>query len=350
MKTFSTMQPERLRALMGGFPRAKIAVVGDFFLDKYLDVDPTKAEVSVETGKVAHQVTVVRHSPGAAGTVVSNLAALGANNLFAVGLTGDDGESYELRKDLETLGCSTEHLHYDPERMTPTYLKPRDQNDLSLAGEHSRYDTKNRVRTSQAIQRRIVESLHTVLGQVDAVVVVDQVEEEDCGVITTDVREALADQAGCHRDVIFWADSRRRIRRFRNVIIKPNQFEAVGRDNPPPDAEVELDQLRSALPRLRADVGAPICVTRGAKGMVVTDPEITLVPGARVTGPIDPTGAGDSATAGSVLALASGADLAEAALVGNLVASITVRQLATTGTARADQLPEQLDLWFRQRE
>ena len=38
-----------------------------------------------------------------------------------------------------------------------------------------------------------------------------------------------------------------------------------------------------------------------------------------------------------------------AALLGNLVASITVQQLATTGTARRDQLPERLQAWHAQR-
>ena len=83
--------------------------------------------------------------------------------------------------------------------------------------------------------------------------------------------------------------------------------------------------------------------------MVVTDPETTVVPGVRLTGPTDPTGAGDSATAGAVLALAAGAALPEAALIGNLVASITVEQLATTGTARPEQLPQRLEMWRRQR-
>ena len=56
--------------------------------------------------------------------------------------------------------------------------------------------------------------------------------------------------------------------------------------------------------------GAPVCATRGGEGMLVSDPEMTLVPGVRVEGPTDPTGAGDSATAGAVLALAAGAELA----------------------------------------
>ncbi len=83
--------------------------------------------------------------------------------------------------------------------------------------------------------------------------------------------------------------------------------------------------------------------------MAVFDTELTIVPGVRLEGPTDPTGAGDSAAAGAVLALAAGANLPEAALVGNLVASITVQQLATTGTARPEQLPPRLALWQSQR-
>ncbi len=134
------------------------------------------------------------------------------------------------------------------------------------------------------------------------------------------------------------------------MTIKPNQFEAVAWESPPPDARVELAPLEAAMLALRAATGAPICVTRGAAGMLVSDPEPTLVPGVRVAGPIDTTGAGDSATAGAVAALAVGATLAEAALVGNLVASITIQQLATTGTARPEELPPRLALWREQQE
>ena len=350
MKVFDRMSPQRLAELVAAFPRLRVAVVGDYFLDKYLDIDPSLGEISVETGKTAHQVVGVRHSPGAAGTVVCNLAALGTGVLYAVGFTGNDGESYDLRRDLSMLGCDSEHLHQDGERATPTYLKPRDRGDASLAGEHSRYDTKNRTPTSVATQQRIMRSLEALLPQSDAVIVLDQVDEADCGVVTGAVRKFLAETAGQWPGVVFWADSRRYIHEFRRVIIKPNQFEVVERPNPMPGDEVSLEQLAAMIPALQAKIGAPVCATRGAEGMVVGDRELTLVPGVRVEGPVDPTGAGDSATAGAVLALAAGATLAEAALVGNLVASITVQQLATTGTARPEQLPARLAMWQSQRE
>lgn len=349
MKTFPGMSRARLEEIVERFARLRIAVVGDFFLDKYLDIEPSLAEISLETAKTAHQVVGVRHSPGAAGTVVSNLAALGVGTLHAIGFTGDDGESYDLHNDLTALNCTTDHLFRDGRRRTPTYLKPRDKNDARLAGEHNRYDTKNRDLTPRDVQERIVASLDAMLPQVDALIAMDQVEESECGAVTSLVVAAIADRAKIHPNVIFWADSRRRIRQFRNVIIKPNQFEAVGMENPSPDARVDWNELADSIQKLRQTNNAPVCVTRGPEGMVVSDPELTIVPGVRVEGPIDSTGAGDSATAGAVLALAAGATLPEAALIGNLVASITVQQLATTGTAKPSELPPRLKMWIEQR-
>ena len=84
MKMLTRMPLERLDELLQQFGRLRVGVIGDFFLDKYLDVDPALAEYGIETGKTAHQVVGVRHGPGAAGTVVcaccaEELPARGAN-------------------------------------------------------------------------------------------------------------------------------------------------------------------------------------------------------------------------------------------------------------------------------
>jgi sugar/nucleoside kinase (ribokinase family) len=173
----------------------------------------------------------------------------------------------------------------------------------------------------------------------------DQVDLPDCGVITTALRDVLAEQAARNPQVLFWADSRRNIRQFRRAIIKPNQFEAMGRVNPLPGDEVSLTDLQTVIPRLRAETGAPVFVTWGEQGIFISEPEPRLIPAVPVKGPVDPTGAGDSATAGAVLSLVSGATHAEAALVGNLVASVTVQQLGTTGAAAPADALDALAVW-----
>ena len=339
------LSADRLAELLGKFANCRLAVVGDYFVDKYLLVDPALALVSRETGKVAHQVPEVRSSPGAAGTVMSNLSALGGGTLHAVGYCGDDGEGYDLRKGLTALGCQIDHLHVTEDRNTPTYLKPRDAGVRGLAAEHSRYDTVNATPTPAALEDKIIASLEALLPELDGVIVLDQIEQAERGVVTARVRERLAELAAEYPHVPFFADSRQNISRFRRHIIKPNQFEAVGGDTGPDTADIDFPALQAAGDAMQAESGAPLIITCGPRGAIVSSPEWTWAPGVPVEGETDPTGAGDSWTSGCMLSLCSGATLPEAAVVGNLVASITVQQLDTCGTASPDQLPPRLVDW-----
>ena len=81
-------------------PTLRIGVLGDLFLDRYLDIDAALTEPSIETGLDAYQVVRVRSYPGAAGTVINNLVALGVGKVYPIAVLGDDGEGYELRQAL----------------------------------------------------------------------------------------------------------------------------------------------------------------------------------------------------------------------------------------------------------
>src|SRR5919204_1080649 len=95
---------ELIEQVLGRLPQLTIGVVGDLFLDRYLDIDATLTEPSLETGLDAYQVVRVRPYPGAAGTVINNLVALGVRQVYAIAVIGDDGEGYELRRALAGLG------------------------------------------------------------------------------------------------------------------------------------------------------------------------------------------------------------------------------------------------------
>src|SRR5438874_10208445 len=84
-------------------PGLTIGVLGDLFLDRYLDIDAALTEPSLETGLDAYQVVRVRSYPGAAGTVINNLVALGVKRVCTISVIGDDGEGYELLRALDQL-------------------------------------------------------------------------------------------------------------------------------------------------------------------------------------------------------------------------------------------------------
>src|SRR5262245_45958498 len=139
------MDASRLQTLLDHFPTVKVLVVGDFFLDKYLDIDASLSEPSLETGLEAYQVTNVRRYPGAAGTVVNNLRALDVN-VIVLGVVGDDGEGDDLRRGLDLIGVDGAGLIRARGRFTPTYLKPMllQHDGNTPARELNRLDTKNR--------------------------------------------------------------------------------------------------------------------------------------------------------------------------------------------------------------
>ena len=106
------MKVERFAEITERYRRLRIAVVGDFFLDRYLHIDPAKNEISIETGLPVYNVVEVRSQPGAAGTILNNLVALGIGEIHAIGFCGDDGEGYELRQALKArTGVNLERLH-----------------------------------------------------------------------------------------------------------------------------------------------------------------------------------------------------------------------------------------------
>ena len=84
-------------------------------------------------------------------------------------------------------------------------------------------------------------------------------------------------------------------------------------------------------------------MTLGEEGILVNHKgQLTHVPGIQIDGKIDPVGAGDSVSAGIVSTLcALGAEsVVEAAYLGNLVASITITKIGTTGTATPEEVLE----------
>lgn len=317
------LSTELIERILKTLPNRRIGLIGDLFLDRYFDIDPARDEPSIETGLTAYQIVRVRSYPGALGTVLNNLVALGVGQLYPITIIGDDGEGYELRQCLAKMpGVSDAGIILTRDRRTPTYAKP-----MYGTRELNRLDIKNRTPTPLILEDRILTMLDGLFSNFDALLIVDQVSEDNCGVITDRVRERLAELGEVYPKRFLLADSRERIAKFHNVCIKPNQTEFINAK----DQFVHLNRH--------------VFITRGAEGMEILEPlnlkepqSSIVVPAYPVQGPIDICGAGDSCSAGIACAMVSGANPTEAAAFGNLVASITIQQIGTTGTASPQQV------------
>jgi bifunctional ADP-heptose synthase (sugar kinase/adenylyltransferase) len=333
-----------LAHILDTLPNISMALVGDLFLDKYLDLDARLTETSVETGLDAYQIVGVRCYPGAGGTVLNNLRALGVGKLHAVSAIGSDGEGFELLRALRDRQIDTAGVVIRSDRMTPTYTKPMLSQASAPVRELNRLDIKNRSAASSNQDREVIARLDSLAGSVDAVIIADQVTERNQGVVTDAVREHVSLLALRYPRVVFLADSRRHIGLFRNCLAKPNRSEllaAVAMGARPKDSAESHADVRSAASALSQRTGRPVYATVGPEGIIYADGgQWQHIPGIPVTGPIDIVGAGDSTTAGIVSALCAGATPAQAAHLGCLVASITIQQIGVTGTATPAQVLE----------
>jgi bifunctional ADP-heptose synthase (sugar kinase/adenylyltransferase) len=339
--SMSSLTTEVIEQILSALPQRSIGVLGDLFLDRYLDIDVTLTEPSVETGLDAFQVVRVRSYPGAAGTVINNLSALGVGRIVPVSIIGDDGEGHELRQALHRLPVvDAGSVFSTAERRTPTYTKPMLERPGEPPREFHRLDIKNRQRLPETLEDRVLHGLDEVWPTLDALLVLDQVSEADCGVVTARVRQHLAELGAATPNRLILADSRERIGLFRHVWLKPNQSECARAVLGP---SADPGQAAECAVRMARQAGRPVFCTCGERGIFLVDPrradvKSQLIPGFPVTGPIDPVGAGDSTSAGIACALAAGSLLDQAASFGNLIASITVQQLGTTGTASPAQV------------
>jgi rfaE bifunctional protein kinase chain/domain len=333
------MLPERFRAITGKYSRLRIAVFGDFCLDRYLEIDPCKQEVSIETGLPVHNVVRVRAQAGGAGTIVNNLAALGIGTIHPIGFVGPDGEGFELCQALAALpGVRPEGVLRTGQRRTFTYCKPLVIRPGQPPVELNRLDSKNWSDTPEGVEAELAGRLSSLAREVDAIIILDQVEVANTGVVTRKTLRTLGEISASRPELFVLADSRRGLGEFPRVVYKMNAAELSrlmgGTVGSSPDS------IERAARELAARNGRSVFVTMAEQGILGADPsgEVGRLPCLPVRGPIDVVGAGDAVSANLTSAVAAGASLPEALELANGAASVVVHKLGTTGTASVSEL------------
>jgi rfaE bifunctional protein kinase chain/domain len=333
------MNLARFKQITSRYASLRIVVVGDFCLDRYLEIDPRRHETSLETGLPVHNVVNVRAQPGAAGTILNNLVALGIGEIFPVGFCGEDGEGFELRRALEAKpGVKLGQFIQTPDRRTFTYCKPLVMTPGKPPLELNRLDSKNWTRTPAMLQGHLIKHVIRLAKTADAMIIMDQVDIPETGVVTNKLLAAVKDLAERKPDLPILADSRRGLRDFPALIFKMNAAELAALSGA--KAGLSLDEIKGLAQELANKNSRPVFVTAAGRGIVgATSWGLAEhVPALPVRGPIDIVGAGDAVTANLSAALAAGAMFREAMELANAAASVVIHQVGTTGTASVPQI------------
>ena len=340
------MNRERLEQILQSLAKVKLIVFGDYFLDYYLVIDRKISEVSLETGLEAYQVIETRKAPGAAGTVVSNLRALNVS-VQAVGLMGDDGNGYNLKRRLQENQVDLDGIIEVAGYQTPTYMKPMVRDTDGSEHDLNRMDIKPRKELTTYLEKSLMEKLYRLFPSSDGMLVVDQVQEHNYGNVTDRMRSELKMLADRYPQKVISVDSREYLSLFERVMLKSNVKEALKATQLESRANENLIDTAERCGRaLVQKTGKAVIITLGSAGLYVIENIHTdgyYLPAIKVKGALDIVGAGDSVHASIGAALCAGASLIEAAALGNLSASIVIQQIGTTGTASAEQIISQFD-------
>jgi D-glycero-beta-D-manno-heptose-7-phosphate kinase len=311
-----------LSQLIQKFSQHRILVVGDLTLDEFLTGQVERISREAPVPIIRHEETL--QVPGGAANAAYNFAKLGAQ-VISVGLVGNDPQGEVLKQIFTEAGIDTAGMIVDRSRPTVTKTRISAHARQSVTQQIVRVDRKSDALPSDAMQAEIADFIQAHLSEVDAVVCSDYSE----GVMT---KSAIA-AALNHRLAI--VDAQKDLHRYHGAtIFTPNL----------PEAELALgysigDRLEVGARDLLYLTGAKqILITRGEDGMSLfgQDGTSSNIPAFNRTQVFDVTGAGDTVVAALTLALAGGGTYWQAAVLGNLAASIVVRQFGTTTTNTAE--------------
>jgi len=322
---------ERLQAF--GSPR--IALVGDFMLDRYVygNVDRINPEAPVPILQTVRAEARV----GGTGNVALAAMALGAD-VRCVGVIGRDPPGEDLRRMLMDAGANTASLIRLNDR--PTSVKTR---YVGLAQHRHpqqilRVDEEKAEPAGAKAQSALRAALRAELAQAAVVTL----EDYDKGVLTDDSAPALiADARAAGKTVIVDPACIADYRRYRNAtLLKPNRFEAALASG----VKITDDSSLAEAARRLAEVtdAQAIVVTLDSDGAYVHPRDGTprRVPHHRPRSVYDVSGAGDETLAVLSVALAEGCDWQEAAELANVAGGLEVERFGFVPVTRREMIEE----------
>ena len=320
------MTPNDVRHWMERLRGARLVVVGDVMVDRFVYGDVSRVSAEAPVPVLAH----VRETAmlGGAGNVARNVAAAGGLAAL-VGVLGEDAAGGETLRLVEAEARVESYLMKDAGR--PTTVKTR----FSSGGQQLlRLDNEATDPVTGEIEAKLVRAIRDAAAGCGAILLSDYGK----GVVTPAIIDACREAAS--PGAILIVDSKARgFAHYGAVdIVKPNAAELARAMDLPTETDDEIDiALTKALNHCEA---RGILVTRAAKGMSLALRGAPVRHFSRTPAEVfDTAGAGDTALALVGLALAAGADHGVAVELALIACGVVVEK-AGVATASAREIVE----------
>ncbi|MCD4699020.1 MAG: D-glycero-beta-D-manno-heptose 1-phosphate adenylyltransferase [Phycisphaerae bacterium] len=324
----------RLIEIAECFTHPKIALVGDYMLDRYVHGDTDR--ISPEAPVLVFRVLRRESHPGGAGSVAMNILALGGR-VNCIGVVGQDRVGDELMGMLSSSGAETATLTRLPGR--PTTLKQR----LVGLAQHRhrqqilRMDEESSDPLQKSVSATLRASLRSTLTDCQAVAI----EDYDKGVFTDSTTpQLISDARSASVPVVVDPARISDYRRYRGAtMLTPNRYEAALASG----VEIsDADSLERAARQIIQTTGAEaVMITLDKEGAYLarSDGESRTVP-TRPRAVYDVAGAGDAVLAMLAVALAGGCEAEDAVALANVAGGLEVERFGVVPVSRDEVLDE----------
>ena len=301
-----------------GFHGLRVLVVGDLFLDEYIESE--MYEISKEGPIPVVRFESKTQLAGAAGNLASSIRNLGGQ-VSVVGLVGNDANGRILTSQLRRKGIRTKEVISCTKQPTLTYTKFRARVENTPSKEILRMDVLPIAPLSAQMERRVIAAVRREAKNVDAIIVLDQIEHLISDRLLKEL-PAIAKKSSA----LLHGSSRDRIGAFSEFdLLTPNDREACSAVGLPVEEVVKAGQTLKRRGRHKQ-----IMLTLGAQGMELFPHRGTAerIPSV-ATDVQDVTGAGDAVSSVTVLGNVLGWDLKTLAWTASLAASIAIAHVGT---------------------
>ncbi len=306
--------PQRFNEIIEGIKSAKIAVVGDVMLDRY--VWGVVERISPEAPVPIVSLTGESTNLGGAANVAANVSSLGAE-VVLFGVVGDDDDGRKLIELALKNGFNEAGLAIDKNR--PTTVKTR---VISQSQHIVRIDKEVIHSISPDIEEHLINRFLAFNDGFDAIIL----EDYNKGVLTPKLIEFFIKWANEAKIPIGVDPKKENFWVYKHAtLFKPNLRElenALGYSLR--DEQVFIEGCKKARERLEVDY---LLVTRGEQGMTLFSKDSIEVIPTRAHRVADVSGAGDTVIATLITALTGGATIREAASLANFAASVVIAEL-----------------------
>lgn len=316
----------RLVELIEAFRGARILVVGDVMLDRF--VSGSIHRVSPEAPIPVLSIEQTCDGPGGAANVARNLASLGAEATL-IGVTGSDAAASDLRTQLAALPRVRQRLYVDGTRPTTVKLRYMSEQQQVL-----RADLESTAPVDGRLAEALIAAVRAELRRADVVILSDYAKGVlSDQVVSTTVRLAL--EAG--KEVVIDPKEGDFSRYVGASLLAPNRLELER------GCSASMCELRDIVRCARALISAGVCrdvvVKCGADGMTLVEEGggVARLP-ALADRVVDACGAGDTVVAALALGRAAGGTTLEAAQLAAHAAAIVVGAKATSAAGPAELL------------